>query len=160
MMARLDPYLSFFKVAYIRVYGIERNIMRDIKFKAYIKEYDKVIDVDRLCLNWDGSVQEIIVSCKELDGTNEWTDFQAGQFELLEFTGALDSDGNEIYTGYIIEFFQTHTIKSLRGVISEVVWDSCSLTYGVETTTQGFMALSDFREFVVVGNAYKNKDKK
>lgn len=52
--------------------------MRLLKYKAYIKEYDKVIDVDRLGLNWDGSVQEIIVSYKDLDGTNEWTDFQAG----------------------------------------------------------------------------------
>ena len=57
--------------------------MRVIKYKAYIKEYDKVVDVDRLGLNWDGSVQEIIVSYKDLDGTNEWTDFQAGQFELM-----------------------------------------------------------------------------
>ena len=50
--------------------------MRSLKYKAYIKEYDKVIDVDRLGLNWDGSVQEIIVSEKELEGKDEWTDFQ------------------------------------------------------------------------------------
>ena len=30
--------------------------MRPLKYKAYIKEYDKVVSVDRLGLNWDGSV--------------------------------------------------------------------------------------------------------
>lgn len=132
--------------------------MRDIKFKAYIREYDRIVEAEQLELLSNGEVQSIVVSDWEL--TDETYRFTKGQFELMEFTGALDSDGNEIYTGYIIEFFQTHTIKSLRGVISEVVWDSCFLTYGVETTTQGFIPLSDFREFVVVGNAYKNKDKK
>lgn len=78
--------------------------MRNIKYKAYIKEYDKVVDVDRLGLNADGSVQEIIVSEKELEGKDEWTDFQAGQFELMEFTGHYDIDGNEIYEGYIVRF--------------------------------------------------------
>ena len=78
--------------------------MRSIKYKAYIKEYNKIVDVDRLGLNWDGSVQEIIVSTKELEGKDEWTDFQAGQFELLEFVGYYDIDGNEIYKGYIVRF--------------------------------------------------------
>ena len=38
--------------------------MRPLKYKAYLKDYNKIVDVDRLGLNWDGSVQEIIVSEK------------------------------------------------------------------------------------------------
>lgn len=40
--------------------------MRAIKFKAYVKAYNVIVDVDRLGLNLDGSVQEIIVTEKEL----------------------------------------------------------------------------------------------
>ena len=70
--------------------------MRPLKYKAYIKEYDKVVSVDRLGLNWDGSVQEIIVSEKELEGKDEWTDFQKEQFELMQYTGCKDKNGIEI----------------------------------------------------------------
>lgn len=52
--------------------------MRSLKYRAYIKDYNKVVNVDRLGLNWDGSVQEIIVSEKDLEGKNE-------QFELMQY---------------------------------------------------------------------------
>jgi len=79
--------------------------MRKIKYKAYVKEYDRIILIDRLGLNYDGTTQEVLFSRRELgEDSDEWTDLQAGQFELLEFTGHYDIDGNEIYEGYIVRF--------------------------------------------------------
>lgn len=131
--------------------------MRSIKYKAYIKEYDKVIDVDRLGLNTDGSVQEIIVSTRELDGKDEWTDFQAGQFELMEFIGLCDNKGIEIHTGHIVRIVTTETKETLIG---EVIYYEGNAMYLVETTREDYFtfAVDDIREIEVLGNIYENKE--
>lgn len=131
--------------------------MRSIKYKAYIKEYDKVIDVDRLGLNYDGSVQEIIVSTRELNDKDEWTDFQAGQFELMEFTGLCDSKGAEIYTGHIVKTVTTETRETLIG---EVIYYEGNAMYLVETTREDYFtfAVDDIREIGVLGNIYQDKE--
>jgi len=132
--------------------------MRDIKYKAYIKNYDKIVDVDRLGLNSDGSVQEIIVSDKELDGTNEWTDFQAGQFELMEFTGQHDNEGNEVHTGHIIKCSTKHNVKVIQNFCAEVIWDSHYSTYGIVHPTEDFFPLWDIYNYKIIGNVYQNKE--
>ena len=131
--------------------------MRKIKYKAYIKEYNKIIDVDRLGLNWNGSVQEIIVSRKDLDGSNEWTDFQAGQFELMEFTGLYDSKGIEIYTGHIVKIVTTQTNDTRVG---EVIYYKGNAMYLVETTIEDYFTFmsSDIKSVKVLGNIYENKE--
>jgi len=139
--------------------------MRVIKYKAYIKEYDKVIDVDRLGLNWDGSVQEIIVSYKDLDGTNEWTDFQAGQFELMQYTGEKDKNGKEIYDGYILKLDRDELLKNLEpedvpdDTLIQVVTfeDGAFVTRSRSGRIWGSVG-GMFEYGEVIGNIYKNKE--
>ena len=130
--------------------------MRSLKYKAYIKEYDKVVNVDRLGLNWDGSVQEIIVSYKDLDGTNEWTDFQAGQFELMEFINLYDKKGIEIYTGNIVRIVTTQTNDKRIG---EVIYYKGNAMYLVETTMEDYFTFmsQDIKSVEVLGNIHENK---
>lgn len=132
--------------------------MRSLKYKAYIKEYDKIVDVDRLGLNWDGSVQEIIVSTKELDGKDEWTDFQAGQFALMEFTGFKDTNKNEVYTGYVIECDAKYNVKAIQGFRAKVVWDHIYATFGIDHPNEGFFPLWNICGFTIIGNIYQNKE--
>lgn len=132
--------------------------MRPLKYKAYIKDYNKIVDVDRLGLNWDGSVQEIIVSDKELDGTNEWTDFQASQFVLMEFTNYLDTNEDEVYSGQIIECDAKHNVKVFQGFKAVVVWGNTYKTYGIEHPTEAFCPLWHLDGFKIIGSIYQDKE--
>lgn len=131
--------------------------MRPLKYKAYLKDYNKIVDVDRLGLNWDGSVQEIIVSTKELEGKDEWTDFQAGQFELMEFINLYDKKGIEIYTGNIVRIVTTQTNEKRIG---EVIYYKGNAMYLVETTMEDYFTFmsSDIKSVEVLGNIHENME--
>lgn len=131
--------------------------MRPLKYKAYLKDYNKIVDVDRLGLNWDGSVQEIIVSTKELEGKDEWTDFQAGQFELMEFINLYDKKGIEIYTGNIVRIVTTQTNDKRIG---EVIYYKGNAMYLVETTMEDYFTFmyADITEVEIIGNIFQNRD--
>lgn len=131
--------------------------MRPLKYKAYLKDYNKIVDVDRLGLNWDGSVQEIIVSTKELEGKDEWTDFQAGQFELMEFINLYDKKGIEIYTGNIVRIVTTQTNDKRIG---EVIYYTGNAMYLVETTMGDYFTFmsQDIKSVEVLGNTHENKE--
>ncbi len=131
--------------------------MRPLKYKAYLKDYNKIVDVDRLGLNWDGSVQEIIVSTKELEGKDEWTDFQAGQFELMEFINLYDKKGIEIYTGNIVRIVTTQTNDKRIG---EVIYYKGNAMYLVETTMEDYFTFmsQDIKSVEVLGNIHENRE--
>lgn len=131
--------------------------MRPLKYKAYLKDYNKIVDVDRLGLNWDGSVQEIIVSTKELEGKDEWTDFQAGQFELMEFINLYDKKGIEIYTGNIVRIVTTQTNDKRIG---EVIYYKGNAMYLVETTMEDYFIFmsQDIKSVEVLGNIHENRE--
>ena len=131
--------------------------MRPLKYKAYLKDYNKIVDVDRLGLNWDGSVQEIIVSTKELEGKDEWTDFQAGQFELMEFINLYDKKGIEIYTGNIVRIVTTQTNDKRIG---EVIYYKGNAMYLVETTMEDYFTFmyADITEVEIIGNIFQNRE--
>ena len=133
--------------------------MRAIKFKAYVKAYNVIVDVDRLGLNLDGSVQEIIVTEKDLGqyDSNEWTDLQAGEFELLEYTGYKDKSGREIYEGDVVRITLTQTQETRKGEVIYYAGNACFL---VETANEEYFTFMscDICEIEVLGNKYENKE--
>jgi len=133
--------------------------MRAIKFKAYVKAYNVIVDVDRLGLSLDGSVQEIIVTEKEFGqcDSNEWTDLQAGEFELLEYTGYKDKSGREIYEGDVVRITLTQTQETRKG---EVIYCAGNVFFLVKTANEEYFTFMscDICEIEVLGNKYENKE--
>jgi len=130
--------------------------MRSLKYKAYIREYDRIVEVEQLELLANGEVQSIVVSDWEL--TDETYRFTKGQFELMEFTNYLYADEDEIYSGQIIECDAKHNVKVLQEFKAVVVWGNTYKTYGIEHPTEGFCPLWHLCGFKILGNIYQDKE--
>ena len=141
--------------------------MREIKFKAYAKAYNKIVNVDRLGLNSDGTAQEIIVTERELGeyDSDEWTDLQVGEFELLQYAGVNDRNGTEIYEGDIVKFDPQSPCgdefyNPRDGEIGEVIFDFGSFVVKpIDKRREDLrFSLSELGDWVVVGNIYENPE--
>ena len=130
--------------------------MRNIKYKAYIKDYDQIANVEQLELLPNGEVQSIVVSDWEL--TDEVYRFTQGQFALMEFTNYFDANGDEIYSGQIIECDAKRNVKVLQGFKAVVVWGNTYKTYGIEHPTEAFCPLWHLDGFKIIGSIYQDKE--
>jgi yopX protein len=130
--------------------------MRSLKYKAYIKEYDVIAEVEQLELLPNGEVQSIVVADWEL--TDEVYRFTQGQFVLMDFTNYFDANGDEIYSGQIIECDAKHNVKVLQGFKAVVVWGNTYKTYGIEHPTEAFCPLWHLDGFKIIGSIYQDKE--
>ncbi|PHA98686.1 hypothetical protein COE79_20565 [Bacillus toyonensis] len=72
--------------------------MREIKYKAYVKELNLVLPV--LSIQFDFKKVEVPATySKHID--TEYFNFE--QVELMQYTGLKDKNGNEIYDGDIVK---------------------------------------------------------
>ena len=129
--------------------------MRNIKYKAYIREYDKIVNVEQLELLPNGEVQSVVIIDEEL--ADEAYRFTKGQFELMEFIGLYDSKGIEIYTGNIVKIVTTQMNEKRIG---EVIYYKGNAMYLVETTMEDYFTFmsSDIKSVEVLGNIYESKE--
>lgn len=124
--------------------------MKPLKFKAYVREYDRIVEVEQLELLANGEAQSIVVADWEL--TDETYRFTKGQFELMQYTGLNDKNKVKIYEGYILRFS--------NGNIGKVFWSN--LRAGFDVAFNGAIpeeldvGLADRSE--VIGNIHENKE--
>lgn len=129
--------------------------MREIKYKAYLRDYRKIVDVEILELLPNGEVQSIVITDEEL--VEEVYRVTKGQFELMEFIGLCDSKGIEIYTGNIVRVVTTQTNEKRIG---EVIYYTGNAMYLVETPMEDYFTFmsEDIKSVEVIGNIYENKE--
>jgi len=126
--------------------------MREIKFRAWIKKEDCIVDVDVLELD------EKWIACPFEQGFNEDQEttekdcvFKFNEIELMQFTGLKDKNGKEIYEGDIIDF---GGLKSIEIVWRNSGFESKLLLHKdsnpIRLTEKGMSAFAE-----VIGNIYE-----
>ncbi|MBP2638844.1 MAG: hypothetical protein H6Q72_4751 [Firmicutes bacterium] len=125
--------------------------MREIKFRAWDKEYKGMLPVDGINFNSFGfqnfKDSSIASYCDESGKINV---IRMSEIELMEFTGRRDIGYSEVYEGDILGDTEGHTI-------GPVYWDS--ETGGWAVGDDNFNGpLSDYANdgIEVIGNVYEN----
>lgn len=130
--------------------------MREIKFRAWDKELNRMCDVIQL------GVRDIIVNSIEEDEISGFLPID--RFEIMQYTGLKDKNGTEIYEGDII---RTHENR-----IQKVIWhnNGFKLEYKFKRSYRGEsywetrkdIELSETNNkrwgIKVIGNIYENPE--
>ena len=126
--------------------------MREIKFRAWDKKTQqicgvKVIDIFRQCVGFGWN---------EYDGI-KWRDFK--DVVLMQYTGARDKNGREIYEGDIIRhssYFDRDGTK--KDCLYVVCWDNDGLHFSYKSLQNVLYFAFDLGDSEVVGNIFENED--
>jgi len=121
--------------------------MREIKFRAYLKNLKIVVDVEEINF-YEKYVYYI-------DDKEEWQRERLEDVELMQSTGIFDKNGNEIYEGYIVEYGNKR--------IGIVVWIKMRAGFMINVkykTVQGFnsVKMAGAINKIVIGNIYENPE--
>ena len=87
--------------------------MREIKFRAWDKNFNEMADV----LSIDFNTEDAYIKWK--DGLQETRDFS--EVELMQFTELYDKNGKEIYEGDIVDDSETELIYVIEFICGEFV---------------------------------------
>ncbi|WP_336020473.1 YopX family protein [Fusobacterium polymorphum] len=123
--------------------------MKEFKMKAWLKKENKMVSIIGIDLNY----QYIRYSD---DGNLFKDDYKIAEFkdiELLQFTGAKDKAGQEVYEADVIKF--NDGIDDIYGLIS---YDDEDAVYCVsyENVTEHLLNMAG--NFEIVGNIFENPD--
>ena len=126
--------------------------MREIKFRAYVKEYNKCFPVLTI---WDNSV------CLDLSKTDDLFDrkvFSRDKIKLMQYTGLKDINGKELYEGDIIKC-KYNEMYCNETEIGLVIWNNQLSAYSLDNG-EIKPTLSCFNEnkLEVIGNEYENPE--
>lgn len=130
--------------------------MRDIKFRVWDKDSNKIYSQDDFILTFDVVGEDIYLSKNDKI-------IPLYRYELMQYTGLKDKNGKEIYEGDIF--------KNCGGLIKLVVWKDngfkAKYTFkrryqGEEWNEHSFTDLRDTESkrwgVEIIGNIYENKD--
>ena len=122
--------------------------MREIKFRAWIKDYALMADVNFMNIDY----KEIVVMIDEND-----YEFNCGEYELMQYTGLTDKNGTEIYEGDILstDLSRPYLIVEFRnGAFMLQCQDSGKSYYDYFGTYGENLEFVEYHE--VIGNIYEH----
>lgn len=117
--------------------------MREIKFRAWIKEVDEIREVEYINF-WKKKISYPHKFCKEY-----YLNADFDEIEIMEYTGLKDKNGKEIYEGDIL-------FESFREEYFKVVFENGSFRAEADGYSLDLEDCDDICE--VVGNIYENPE--
>lgn len=129
--------------------------MNNLKFRAYIKSTNKVVDV--LKIDFKNKTLLLDIDSDEMIPKSDYwwyeTTLSFEDVEIMQSTGLFDKNGKEIFEGDVVSRFQR--------TVEEVVWNSKKGWWAIQTRGEiGLTVLAQFIEAVeIIGNIYENKEK-
>ena len=115
--------------------------MRPIKFRAYLKNEKKIIDVKSI--DWDENGNLISINYPE---GKDYFGYKEDDIVLMQYTGVRDKNGKEIYEGDIVKYF---------GDVCEINWLLSG--FYIHWARGGFEEVATNDKYCeVIGNIYEN----
>ena len=131
--------------------------MREIKFRAWDKEYEKMTYFDDEDYEYEPPlVFRLDQVFKKDSNYDDYEDFEYNDVtdvvEVMQYTGLHDKNGKEIYEGDIVKSFFVDTDEAGNEIykyyIIEVKYDEVLCSYKIDK----------FMNLEVIGNTYENKE--
>lgn len=156
--------------------------MNNLKFRAYIKSIQKIVDVTEIDLNNKMATLDIATNevCPEFSFWWKETELAFSVIEIMQSSGYKDKNGKEIFEGDIVKFPELYAFVDGAGETTNVsVCDSFNIASVVKkgncVTLDNFVYEDgiteteldnhectfddlDFKNFEIIGNIYENKE--
>ena len=130
-----------------------------LKFRAWDKNTNDMVDVKTIDLEKDGSIGCIV----DYNGIN----LDVSECVLMQSTGLKDKNGVEIFEGDILKIIEV-TNEGISEYITEVIWEDCSFVFKSDGVDYYDSFLGSFSgdpnktyplfELLVIGNVWDNPE--
>lgn len=130
-----------------------------LKFRAWDKNTNDMVDVKAIDLEKDGSIGCIV----DYNGIN----LDVSECVLMQSTGLKDKNGVEIFEGDILKIIEV-TNEGISEYITDVIWEDCSFVFKSDGVDYYDSFLGSFSgdpnktyplfELLVIGNVWDNPE--
>ena len=129
--------------------------MREIKFRAWDKELNFMINIKRYKIDFNGQVL--------FDNNDKELYNQTNKIELMQYTGLKDKNDVDIYEGDIVSFTLFDCFDNDMQHIGKILFNNGAFYIEYMDKSELYNSLlcyviSQDDEFEVIGNIYENSD--
>jgi uncharacterized phage protein (TIGR01671 family) len=144
---------------------MEVKMPRTIKFRAWVKSKDSMVDVIAIEQTPDEEYPHGWIACPWEQGFNESIDtqekdcvFKTEDVVLMQYTGLKDKNGTEIYEGDIVRDLDDQYLSDGKAVEAQVKWSGEWSSFDLYDLRDGELldGLPSDRPLEVIGNIYEH----